>query len=251
DLQAPSTETLKRLAAVYLERNYSTSQVKRSLEKGFSPKDIEAMRPDDDERELAAPITSDKLKTYVGKKAINQLGCFSCHDVPGFENAKPIGTPLNDWGKKDPERLAFEDAVAYVKENHYLADGPTNKEGKPWTLNKQGKKPYDKYFFDLLEHHQREGFLYQKLSEPRSYDFDRMRAWDDRARMPQFRFARAVPKEGEAPEAFEARRMQEEAEAREAVMTFILGLVAEPIPTRYIPAPPPDRLAEIKGRQVL
>src|SRR5262249_15877623 len=36
DLQAPSTETLKRLATVYLERNYSTSQVKRSLETGFS-----------------------------------------------------------------------------------------------------------------------------------------------------------------------------------------------------------------------
>ena len=41
-----------------------------------------------------------------------------------------------------------------------------------------------------LDHHQREGFLNQKLTEPRSYDYDRMRVWDDRLRMPQFRFSR-------------------------------------------------------------
>ena len=34
-------------------------------------------------------------------------------------------------------------------------------------------------------------------------------------------------------------------------MTFILGLVAEPIPLKYLNTPGPDRLAEVKGRQVL
>src|SRR5262249_54843512 len=37
----------------------------------------------------------------------------------------------------------------------------------------------------------------------------------------------------------------------EAVMTFILGLVAEPMPLKYLNQPSPDRLAEIKGHQVL
>jgi hypothetical protein len=34
-------------------------------------------------------------------------------------------------------------------------------------------------------------------------------------------------------------------------MTFVLGLVAEPIHSRYLNNPAPDRLAEVRGRQVL
>src|SRR5262249_20606179 len=67
----------------------------------------------------------------------------------------------------------------------------------------------------------------------------------------QFRFARDTvvkPLEGETGEQSEARA---EAEAREAVMTFILGLVAEPVPSMYLHEPTPDRLAEAKGRKVL
>jgi hypothetical protein len=69
--------------------------------------------------------------------------------------------------------------------------------------------------------------------------------------MPQFRFARTKKRDGESDEAYQARQEFEEAEAREAVMTFILGLVAEPMPLKYLNRPNPDRLAEIKGHQVL
>ena len=34
-------------------------------------------------------------------------------------------------------------------------------------------------------------------------------------------------------------------------MTFILGLVAEPIPPKYVNAPAPTELAEVQGRKVL
>src|SRR5262249_40838896 len=100
-------------------------------------------------------------------------------------------------------------------------------------------------------HHQREGFLHLKLFEPRSYDYNRLKTWDDRLRMPQFKFARSKPKPGESKEAYEARQEKEEAEAREAVMTFILGLLADPIPAKYLNAPNRDRMAEVKGREVL
>jgi cbb3-type cytochrome oxidase cytochrome c subunit len=69
--------------------------------------------------------------------------------------------------------------------------------------------------------------------------------------MPQFRFARTKRHEGESDEAYRARQEFEEAQAREAVMTFILGLVAEPMPLKYLNRPTPDRLAEVKGHQVL
>src|SRR5207237_2423456 len=51
---------------------------------------------------------------YIGRKTIAKYGCFGCHDIPGFEDAKPIGTGLADWGRKDPAKLAFEHITHYV-----------------------------------------------------------------------------------------------------------------------------------------
>jgi len=253
-LREPKLETLQRLASVYLERGYSRGQIQSILKNGIGPEELQGRRLDADEMELAGPfpndtVRNDKLKRFIGKKAVSQLGCFGCHDIPGFEYTKPIGTPLNDWGKKDAERLAFEDVSALVRDKHYLVPRLTDPKGQPHQV-KDGKKPYDKYFYELLDHHQREGFLYQKLGEPRSFDYDRMRAWDDRLRMPQFRFSRRTPPPDASPEE-QAKAEVEETEAREAVMTFILGLVAEPIPAKYVYAPSAERAAEIKGRQVL
>src|SRR5260370_7460059 len=69
--------------------------------------------------------------------------------------------------------------------------------------------------------------------------------------MPQFQFARSRKHKDESDEDYKVRQTQEEADAREAVMTFILGLTAENISPKYIYKPAPDRHAEVKGRQVL
>ncbi len=121
-------------------------------------------------------------------------------------------------------------------------------------------------FKEALEHHRRDGFLNLKLTDPRSYDYLRRRTWDDRLRMPQFQFSLGKQsveglekqiKEEKDPgkrkklQAELAQRTREEAEGREAVMTFILGLVADPIPLKHLAQPNQDKLAEIKGRQVL
>jgi mono/diheme cytochrome c family protein len=251
ELEQPKSKDLADLARVFmLKAPGMTRQDVDDILKGPENareglKDLTGLALDADERALQGPLDDNKLKWYIGRKAITRLGCYGCHDTPGFATSKPIGTPLNDWGKKDPERLAFEDIVAYV-ENHYR----TGEHGE----HAEGQKPtYDEFFFGALEHHQREGFLHQKLEEPRSYDYNRIRAWDDRLRMPQFRFARGQSKgpDGETPEQKEERERKEEAEAREAVMTFILGLVAEPVPAAYLSQPEGDRQAEVKGRKVL
>jgi mono/diheme cytochrome c family protein len=259
EVATPKSETLAELVKVYLIKApaMTKAEVRNILERqpdgityrGLSEESVKTLAYDADERALKGPITDDQLKWYIGKKSISRLGCFGCHNVPGFEYAKPIGTPLNDWGKKDPERLAFEDIEAYVKDHYTFVDSMTDKDGHgPKAEN--GKEPYEKFFAEAIEHHTRDGFLNQKLMEPRSYDFNRLRAWDDRLRMPQFKFARGPvqPLEGESAEQAETRA---EAEAREAVMTFVLGLVAEPIPLKYVYAPNSDRLAEAKGLHVL
>jgi mono/diheme cytochrome c family protein len=216
---------------------------------------IRDQTPDADELQLAGPVTDDKLKWYIGRKSITRLGCFGCHDVPGFETAKPVGTALNDWGKKDPERLAFEDADIYARLAYHIVperNDPKDpaKPAADWHA-KDGKEPVEKIFYEALEHHQRQGFLHLKLLDPRSYDYHRIRTWEDRLRMPQFRFARSLKRQGESDEDYAARLDLEEAEAREAVMTFILGLVGEAVPLKYLPNPNADRQAEVRGRHVL
>jgi cytochrome c2 len=259
----PTKEELVALARVYLAKapGFTRADVDAILPAtpgelpGIIEERLKNLPPDSDERRLETPVTEDKLKWYIGRKAINRLGCFGCHDVPGFETAKPIGTALNDWGKKDPERLAFEDVDIFVRDHFNIVKqrNDANDSRKPagdWHA-KNGKQPYEQIYAEAVNHHRREGFLHQKLTEPRSFDFDRKLVWEDRLRMPQFRFARTKKRDGESDEAYQARQEFEEAGAREAVMTFILGLVAEPMPLKYLNQPNSDRLAEVKGHQVL
>src|SRR5579864_3291045 len=263
----PETETLLQMAKMHLEKLVPRSRAEQILKSGLSDKDAQEMKlgaeADErelqvDEKDLGKPLSSDKLMMYVGKKGIGYQGCFGCHSIPGFQTAKQIGTALNDWGKKDAERLAFEDSDNFVKSHfNIVKDRDDAKDpsqpAKDWHKSADGKRPYEKFFADMLDHHhqRREGFLHLKLMEPRSYDFNRIKSWDERLRMPQFSFARSRPKAGESAEEFERRASYEEAEVREAVMTFVLGLVAEPVPSKYVYNPAPDRLNEVKGQQVI
>lgn len=256
---APDPATLKKLAQVYLVRLLPRKDMEKLLDGQELPQGQIKDLPQE-EKDLAEEIVRTKdvstsnLQRYLGKKAVSRQGCYACHDIPGFDNAKPIGVGLNEWGKKDPDRLAFEDIAAYVHDHYEVVDNLVDKDGKPVGSKKaegKVKLPYEKFFADALKHHSREGFLHQKIQEPRSYDYNRLLAWDDRARMPQFKFARLRHKKDESAAEFEARSLKEEADAREAVMTFVLGLVAEPVPLRSISQPSGDRLAEVKGRQIL
>lgn len=247
-IDQPKTKDLQELARVYLRRMLSKSDMEKFIEGGFKDgADWDVVKGDltADEKALRDSVKNeDALKFYLGKKAVTRLGCFACHDIPGFENTKSIGVGLNDWGKKPADRLAFEDISNFFAK-HYQTEDPHNMKGD--------KEPYEPFYAEALtgHHRQREGYLNQKIRDPRSYDYNRIRAWDDRARMPKFTLGRPRKKDGEKDDAFKARTFKEEADAREAVATFVLGLVAEQVPTKSINQPTGDRLAEIKGRQVL
>jgi mono/diheme cytochrome c family protein len=43
----------------------------------------------------------------LGERVISRYGCFSCHDIKGFETAQPIGTELSEAGSKLVTRLDF------------------------------------------------------------------------------------------------------------------------------------------------
>ncbi len=255
-VKPPLRKELEDLAKVYLTRMMSKSDMVKFLN-GDLKDDFELIKKDltADEQQLYPKIKDDnELKAYLGKKAVSRLGCYACHDIPGFENAKSIGVGLNDWGKKPADRLAFEDIDNFFKTKYYYqgVDSLVDKDGKPHGI-KDGKEPYEEFYAQALmgHHRQREGYLNQKIRDPRSYDFNRVRAWDDRARMPEFHFARARKQETEKADEYKARILKNEAEARESVATFVLGLTAEQVPTKNINQPTGDRLAEVKGRQIL
>ena len=71
-----------------------------------------------DEIELVGSGSVDKQLLYVGRRTISKYGCSGCHDVPGYEDAKPIGTGLADWGRKGADKLAFEQITQYILRGH-------------------------------------------------------------------------------------------------------------------------------------
>ena len=97
-------------------------------------------------------MTPDERLELVGSKAIAHQGCFGCHSIKGFEQAKPIGTELTEEGSKDVERFYF------------------------------GFVPIE---------HTRQAWFFQKLKEPRIFDRGKSVSYLEKLKMPQFDFTDA------------------------------------------------------------
>lgn len=71
----------------------------------------------------------DQKLSFAGEKLVRHYGCFSCHDIGGFEDAKPIGTPLTFEGSKLISKLDFgylHDEIPHTKWDwfHLKLDNP-------------------------------------------------------------------------------------------------------------------------------
>jgi len=183
---------------------------------------------------------------YIGRRTISRYGCYGCHDIPNFETARPIGTTLQDWGRKDTSRLAPEHIDEYLEKTGET-DGKSTREvvveamkaargGGTATGEFKGDEQEvamrKAYFYNDLIHHGRAGFLWQKLRDPRSYDYlkTETKGYDERLRMPKFPFTE---------------------EEIEAISTFVLGLVADPPAKEYIFNPSTQEKARIEGERLL
>ncbi|MBI4042527.1 MAG: c-type cytochrome [Deltaproteobacteria bacterium] len=118
---------LRNLAAEHLDGTISKAKVEQAL----------------------AGMTKEDRLFLVGQKSFIRYGCYGCHDIAGFEDAKPIGTEFTEEGSKPVEQFDF------------------------------GALPIA---------HTREAFFAQKLKDPRSFDFKRYRKPKDKLRMPKFNF---------------------------------------------------------------
>ncbi|RIK84221.1 MAG: hypothetical protein DCC68_02225 [Planctomycetota bacterium] len=252
---ALNVKDLDELALMHLAKAYRESEAVEILKTGLR-RDPAELKGDDVElaigrgkpNEPAPTLSPQELERrkllYVGRRAISKYGCFGCHDIPGFEDAKPIGTGLADWGRKEVDKLAFEQIAHYHSGGHGPA-GPGDAHGAEsghgsasgngaMTDEEKRKADNHEYFHHQLLHGTRDGFIWQKLREPRSYDYRKTetKTYNEWLRMPMFNFP-----QGE--------------DDIEAVMTFVLGLVSEPPAPQYVYNPPPRQKAVVEGLKVL
>jgi cytochrome c2 len=103
---------------------------------------------------------------YLGSRTIEKYGCYSCHDIKGFEELKPIGTELTIQGSK----------------NLHLFDFGFAHDHEAW----DGKKEH------IL--HTVPSWIYNKVRSPRVYDDKRTKPYNDKLKMPNFQLS---PREAE------------------------------------------------------
>ncbi|MBI3863452.1 MAG: c-type cytochrome [Planctomycetia bacterium] len=238
---------LERLARLYLSKVLTAAKLEEAMtSKTYPPTEAAAVRAaatKPDEIELVdGPITEETLLRYVGRRSISRYGCYGCHDIPGFEKARPIGTGLFDWGRKDPTKLALEHIEEYLHHHGEPGGKGTARRAEKAVLNgindnftsesERDSETSAAYFFDQLNHHGRAGFLWQKLRDPRSYDYKKVetKGYDERLRMPKFPFNE---------------------QDIEAITTFVLGLVGEPPAEKYVYRPNVPAKARIEGEKLL
>src|SRR6185295_15215598 len=110
---------------------------------------MKAVLPFEDAKAQLAKMSADQKQVELGRRAISRYGCFSCHDIKGFEKAQSIGTDLSEEGSKLVSRLDFA----------FITDIP---------------------------HTSKLGWFRTKLHDPRIFDKGRVLAPLDKLRMPNF-----------------------------------------------------------------
>ena len=106
----------------------------------------------DSAREKLVAMNRDGKLSFAGQRLIRHYGCFSCHNIRGFENEKPVGTELTEEGSRPVERLDF------------------------------GFVPIE---------HTRQAWFARKLKDPRIFDQGRVKSPDEKLRMPDFQLTDA------------------------------------------------------------
>ena len=116
---------------------------------------MRAIVPYEEARAAIAEMSADERQLDLGRRAIGRYGCYSCHEIAGFEGVQPIGTELSQEGSKLLPQFDF----AFI-----------HAEEVP---------------------HTKRDWINQKLLDPRIYDRGRILQPLEKLRMPDFGFSEA------------------------------------------------------------
>jgi mono/diheme cytochrome c family protein len=110
-----------------------------------------AVMPFEDAKTEIARLNPEQKQVALGQRVISRYGCFSCHDIKGFEKGQPIGTDLSEEGSKLVTRLDFA-------------------------------------FVTGIPHTSKTAWFRTKLHNPRIFDDGRVLRPEEKLRMPNFDF---------------------------------------------------------------
>ena len=87
-------------------------------------------------------MSETERNVYLGEQTIAKYGCYSCHDIQGFEDAKPIGTELTQEGSKPLHQFDFGHVHSVAHTRH---DWVKTKVLRPriWDEGKERVKDYN------------------------------------------------------------------------------------------------------------
>jgi mono/diheme cytochrome c family protein len=229
NLRLTEAEAADLVAYLMTKRNVAFEQ--ETFEKPADDKIYESIL----EEKLTERMTTERARNEIanmsglekrrrsGEFLLNHYGCFGCHEIPGYEDAKPIGTELNGWGSKHADRLDFG-----MVEMDWKAKGLFN----------------------------RETWLTQKLSNTRFYDRGKDKKPFEKLKMPQFSQLAGpgvvAADEGAAHAAdHSALPADLNADDRTAIMTFILSLTKDNTAASIQKQLSPAEAAVERGRKIV
>jgi mono/diheme cytochrome c family protein len=108
---------------------------------------MKAVMPFEEARSKLASMNAEQKQLDLGARVIGRYGCFSCHEIKGFEKAQSIGVELSEEASKLVTRLDF--AFVHIP-------------------------------------HTKMAWFEQKLHDPRSFDQGRVLTPGEKLRMPDF-----------------------------------------------------------------
>lgn len=135
-------------------------KVVRELAKGYL---VNSLTSNDADARLNGMSLDDQL-IYLGQRSIEKYGCYSCHDIKGFEGLKPIGTELTIEGSKNLHLFDFG----------FFGDATHTHSYVNWDDKKEEVQ------------HTVPSWIYNKVRSPRVYDDRRTKPYNDKLKMPNF-----------------------------------------------------------------
>jgi cytochrome c2/mono/diheme cytochrome c family protein len=144
------------------------------------------MGEEDARSKIASLDGRGKRMMYLGNKMVAHYGCYSCHNIGGFENSPPPGTDLSIWSEKPISQLDFaffDSAHKYLTEAKPEVFGhvyrPENEELIYWS---RGENPEERVT------HTHGAFAWHKMLNPRIWDREKIKGPYEKLKMPNFYF---------------------------------------------------------------